>query len=49
MLNANKIKPRCEIVLYANNLFIRNCVKPTTEPMIKESRELISKLVVQLN
>jgi hypothetical protein len=49
ILNANNIKPTCEIVLYANNLFILNCVKPTTVPIIKESSELTNKLLVQLN
>ena len=43
------MKPTCEIVLYANNLFILNCVKPTTVPIINESNELTNKLDVQLN
>lgn len=49
MLKANNIKPRCDIVLYANNLFILNCVKPKTVPIIRDNKELINKLYVQLN
>ena len=40
MLRAKSIKPRCEIVLYANNLFILNCVRPKTAPIIKDKKEL---------
>jgi hypothetical protein len=42
------MKPKCDIVLYANNLFILNCVKPKTVPIIKDKRELTNKLLVQL-
>lgn len=48
ILKANNIKPRCEIVLYANSLFILNCVKPKTVPIIKDKNELKSKPEVQL-
>ena len=43
MLKANSIKPKCDIVLYANNLFILNCVKPNTVPIIKDKNELNNK------
>lgn len=49
ILNANNMKPTCEMVLYANNLLILNCVRPTTEPITNESKELTNKLDVQLN
>lgn len=42
------MKPICEIVLYANNLFILNCVKPSTAPIIKDKNELNSRPEVQL-
>ena len=45
---ANNIKPRCEIVLYAKSLFILNCVKPNTVPIIRDKRELSNKLDLQL-
>ena len=45
---ANNIKPRCEIVLYAKSLFILNCVKPKTVPIIRDNKELKSKLDLQL-
>ncbi len=48
ILKANRIKPTWDIVLYANNLLILNCVKPTIVPTNKESKELINKLNVQL-
>ena len=48
-LKANNIKPTWDIVLYASNLLILNCVKPTTVPIINERRELINKAYVQLN
>ncbi len=48
ILKANNIKPRCDIVLYANNLFILNCVKPNTVPIIKDKKELNSKAEVQV-
>ena len=48
-LKANNIKPTWDIVLYASNLFILNCVKPTTVPIINERSELINKAYVQLN
>ena len=35
------------MVLNANNLFILDCVNPTTVPIIKDKRELNNKLVVQ--
>ena len=38
----------CEIVLYANNLFILNCVKPSTEPIMRDRKELNNKPDVQL-
>src|SRR6266487_1465310 len=47
-LNASNIKPKCEIVLYANNLLIRDCVKPNTVPIIKDNKELSNKPDVQL-
>lgn len=47
MVMASNINPKCEIVLYANNLFILNCVNPKTVPIIKDKRELKSKLDVQ--
>ena len=43
MLRAKSIKPRCDIVLYANNLFILNCVKPKIAPIIKDKNELNNK------
>ncbi len=48
IVKANSIKPRCDIVLYASNLFILNCVKPKTLPNIKDKNELKSKPDVQL-
>ncbi len=48
ILKAKSIKPRCDIVLYANSLFILNCVKPKTVPTIKDKNELKSKPEVQL-
>ena len=42
------MKPKCEIVLYANNLLILNWVNPKTVPIIKENKELTNKLVVQV-
>ena len=48
ILNAKSIKPRCDMVLYANNLFILNCVKPSTVPTIKDKNELNNKAEVQL-
>ncbi len=48
MLKANNIKPTWLIVLYANNLFILDCVKPKTVPIINESKELINKISIQL-
>lgn len=45
---ANNIKPRCEIVLYAKSLFILNCVKPKMVPIIRDNKELKSKLDLQL-
>ena len=48
ILKAKRIKPICDIVLYANNLFILNCVKPSTVPIIKDNNELKSKPDVQL-
>ncbi len=48
IVKANNIKPRCEIVLYANSLFILSCVKPKTAPIIKDKKELKSKPEVQL-
>ena len=45
-IKANNINPICDIVLYANNLFILVCVKPNTVPIIKEKKQLIDKLVV---
>ncbi len=43
------MKPRCDIVLYANNLFILDWVKPNSVPIIKENKELTNKLDIQLN
>ena len=40
MLNANNINPTCDIVLNAYNLFILDCVKPNSEPIIKDKSEL---------
>ena len=48
ILKAKSIKPRCDIVLYANNLFILNCVKPNTVPTINDKNELKSKPDVQV-
>ena len=48
MVKAKSMKPKCDIVLYANNLFILNCVKPNTAPIIKDKRELNNKPEVQL-
>ena len=36
------------MVLYANNFFILDCVKPTTVPITNESKELTNRLEVQL-
>ena len=47
ILKPNSINPTCEIVLNANNLFILDCVNPTTVPITKDKRELNNKLVVQ--
>ena len=48
MLKVNKIKPKCDIVLYANNLFILDCVKPNIVPIIKDNTELSNKIKVHL-
>ena len=48
MAKASNIKPRCEIVLYAKSLFILNCVKPNTVPIIRDNKELSNKLDLQL-
>lgn len=48
ILKAKSIKPRCEIVLYANNLFILNWVKPKIVPIIKDNKELNNRPDVQL-
>ena len=45
---ANNINPRCDIVLYAKSLFILNCVKPKTVPIIRDNKELSNKLNTQL-
>ena len=42
------MKPRWDIVLYANNLFILNWVRPTTVPIINDSKQLTNKLDVQV-
>lgn len=42
------MKPKCAIVLYAYNLLIRDWFKPNMVPIIKDSKELINKVVVQL-
>jgi hypothetical protein len=34
-------------VLYANNLFILDCVKPKTDPMINDKRLLNIKIIFQ--
>ena len=49
MLKANKMKPRCDIVLYAKSLFILNWLNPTIVPIINYKKELINKLLVQEN
>lgn len=49
MLRASNINPKCDIVLYANSLFILYWFKPNTVPIIKDSKELNSKTIVQLN
>lgn len=48
-LNANNIKPKWLIVLYANNLLILTWLKPKIEPIINDKRELISNVIVQVN
>lgn len=48
ILKANNKKPKCEIVLKANNLFILFSLKPSIEPIINESNELTNRLVVQV-
>lgn len=40
MDNASNMNPTCDIVLYANNLLILDCVNPKTDPMIKENKLL---------
>jgi len=47
-LNANNIKPKCDMVLYANNLFILDWLSPNTVPIISEKNELNNKLAVQV-
>ena len=48
ILNASNINPTWDIVLYANNPFILNCVKPTTVPVIRDIKELNNNVVVQM-
>lgn len=48
MLKASSINPRCEIVLYANSLFILNCVSPKTLPIIRDKKELKVNPLIQL-
>jgi len=45
ILNANNINPTWDIVLKANNIFIMNCVKPTTVPIIGEIKELYTTIL----
>lgn len=47
MAKASNIKPRCEIVLYAKSLFILNCVKPNTDPIIKDNKLLNNNITFQ--
>jgi hypothetical protein len=47
IVKPNNINPTCDIVLKAKSLFILDCVNPTTVPIIRDKRELNSKLVVQ--
>ena len=42
IVKANNKKPICYIVLYAKSLFILDWARPTTVPIIKENKELIS-------
>ena len=44
---ANKMKPKCEIVLYAYNLLTLDCVKPNTAPIIKDKKLLSNNVNVQ--
>lgn len=48
ILNANNIKPKWDMVLYANNLFILDWLSPKTVPIISEKNELNNKLAVQV-
>ncbi len=48
MLRASNMNPKCDIVLYAYNLFILDWVNPSTVPIIRDNKLLTSKQVVQL-
>ena len=45
--SASKINPTWLIVLYANSLFILNCVKPSTDPINKDNKLLINSIFFQ--
>lgn len=46
--NASKINPTWLIVLYAYNLFILDCVKPRTDPIIKDNKLLTMNIFFQV-
>ena len=48
ILKANNINPTWLMVLYANNLLILNCVRPTIVPIKRENKELTNKVEVQV-
>lgn len=46
MLKANNIKSGCNVVLYTNNPFILNFIKPKIVSTIRDNNKLINKLYV---
>ncbi len=47
IVKANNINPTWLMVLYANNLFILNCVKPKTDPITRENKLLNNSIFFQ--
>lgn len=47
VLSPSKINPTWLIVLYANNLFILDCVSPKTDPTTKDKKLLNTNITLQ--